>query len=61
MKLAIKIFLIFLLIDIILFIISINIHNGKDFVIIFLPALFLEITIYGRFILNEVSKIKEKE
>lgn len=59
MKLAIRTFLIFLVIDIILFIISINIHGGKDFVVIFLPAIFIEIAIYGSLILNEVAKIKE--
>lgn len=59
MKLAIRTFLIFLVIDIILFIISITIHSGKEFIIIFLPAIFIEIAIYGSLILNEVAKIKE--
>ena len=40
MKLAIRTFLIFLVIDIILFIISITIHGGKEFIIIFLPYIF---------------------
>ncbi len=60
MKLAIRTFLIFLVIDIILFIISITIHSGKDFVVIFLPAIFIETAIYGSLILNEVAKIKEE-
>ncbi len=56
MKKAIILFLIFLVIDICLFAILSNFNGGKAFVIFFLPAIFLEIAIYGSFILYEVSK-----
>ena len=56
MKKAIILFLIFLVIDICLFAILSNFNGGKAFVRFFLPAIFLEIAIYGSFILYEVSK-----
>ena len=56
MKKAIILFIIFFLIDMLLFIILGNYINGKLFYFWFLPAMFLEIAIYGSFILYEVSK-----
>lgn len=56
MKKALILFIIFFIIDFLLFAILLNFNGGKDFVIFFLPAIFLEIAIYGSFILYEVSK-----
>ena len=56
MKKALFIFIIFFIIDFLLFAILSNFNGGKAFVIFFLPAIFLEIAIYGSFILYEVSK-----
>ena len=53
-------FLIFLVIDICLMAILLNFNGGKDFVVLFLPAIFLEIAVYGSFIIYEISK-KEKD
>lgn len=33
-----------------------NFNGGKDFVVLFLPAMFIEIAVYGSFILYEVEK-----
>ncbi len=56
MKKALILFIIFFIIDFLLFAILSNFNGGKAFVIFFLPAIFLEIAIYGSFILYEVSK-----
>ena len=56
MKKAIILFIIFFLIDMLLFIILGNYNNGKLFYFWFLPAMFLEIAIYGSFILYKKSK-----
>lgn len=56
MKKAIILFLIFFVIDICLVAILLNFNGGKDFVVIFLPAMFVEIASYGSFIIYEISK-----
>ena len=56
MKKAIILFLIFFVIDICLVAILLNFNGGKDFVVIFLPAMFVEIAFYGSFIIYEISK-----
>lgn len=56
MKKAVIMFIVFLVIDIILLAVLLNFNGGKDFVVLFLPAMFAEIAIYGSFILYEVSK-----
>ena len=56
MKKALILFIIFFITDFLLFALLFNFNGGKDFVIFFLPAIFLEIAIYGSFILYEVSK-----
>lgn len=56
MKKAVIMLIVFLIIDIILVAVLLNFNGGKDFVVLFLPAMFAEIAIYGSFILYEVSK-----
>ncbi len=56
MKKSIILFLIFLVIDIVLLSVLMNFNGGKDFIIFFLPAMFIEIAFYGSFILYEISK-----
>lgn len=56
MKKAVVMFTVFLIIDIILMAVLLNFNGGKDFVVLFLPAMFVEIAVYGSFILYEVSK-----
>lgn len=56
MKKAIIMFLVFLVIDFVLYVVLVNFNGGKNFVVLFLPAMFAEIAIYGSFILYEVSK-----
>jgi len=53
---AVIMFIVFLIIDIILLAVLLNFNGGKAFVVLFLPAMFAEIAIYGSFILYEVSK-----
>lgn len=55
MKVAGITFLIFFVIDFILFIVLGNFNYGKN-MSLFLPAIFLEIAVYGSLLLYEVSK-----
>ena len=59
--LPIVMFIVFFVIDLVMFIVLSSINFGKDFTYCFLPAIFIEIAIYGSVILNEVIKYKEKK
>ncbi len=61
MKKAIILFLIFLAIDLVAFIVLTNVNNGHDFNYYFLPLLFLEVAVYGSFIIYEISKLGNKK
>ncbi|MEG2270128.1 MAG: hypothetical protein RSA91_06910 [Bacilli bacterium] len=47
---------VFSLLDLILVITFTHVNNGNDFAYYFLPAIFLEIAIFGSIIIYEVSK-----
>lgn len=55
MKKALMLFIFFFIIDILLLVVLLNFNGGKDFIVLFLPAMFLEIVIYGSFIIYEIS------
>lgn len=55
MKVAGITFLIFFIIDFILFVVLSNFNYGKN-MSLFLPAIFLEIAVYDSLLLYEVSK-----
>lgn len=60
MKKACILFLFFLLINVILLAVLLNFNGGKDFVVFFLSAIFIEIAFYGSFIIYEIQNIKKK-
>lgn len=61
MKKALILFIFFFIIDILLLVVLLNFNGGKDFIVLFLPAMFLEIAIYGSFIIYEYQiKINKK-
>ena len=60
MKKSVIMFIVFLIIDIILTAVLLNFNGGKDFVVLFLPAMFIEIAVYGSVILYEASKKWDK-
>ena len=60
MKKAIISFLVFLIIDFLLFAFLVCFNGGKDFVIFFLPAIFIEIAFYGSFIIFEITNRRQK-
>ncbi|MDE7439946.1 MAG: hypothetical protein K2N23_05530 [Clostridia bacterium] len=59
MKKALILLAVFCVLDIILYAVAANLR-GSDVLYIFLPAIFLEIAIYGSFIIYEISKLKDK-
>lgn len=60
MKKAIISFLVFLIIDFLLFVFLVCFNGGKDFVIFFLPSIFIEIAFYGSFIIFEITNRRQK-
>ena len=61
MKKAIISFVVFLIIDFLLFAFSLCFNGGKDFVIYFLPAIFIEIAFYGSFIIFEITNGRKND
>ena len=55
MKKALMLFIFFFIIDILLLMVLLNFNGGKDFIVLFFPAMFLEISIYGSFIIYDIS------
>ena len=54
-------FIIFIIVGIIIFIIGISVNNGKAFLLLFLPLIFIEIAFYGSYIIYSIYKIKDKD
>ena len=54
-------FVIFIIVGIIIFIIGVSVDNGKDFLLLFLPLIFIEIAFYGSYIIHSIYKIKDKD
>ncbi len=54
-------FIIFIIVGIIIFIIGVSVDNGKDFLLLFLPLIFIEIAFYGSYIIHTIYKIKDKD
>ena len=54
-------FIIFIIVGIIIFIIGLSVNNGKDFLLLFLPLIFIEIAFYGSYIIYSIYKIKDKD
>lgn len=54
-------FVIFIIVGIIFFIIGVSVDNGKDFLLLFLPLIFIEIAFYGSYIIHTIYKTKDKD
>lgn len=59
--LPVVMFIVCFILDLVLYIIARHEDFGKNFNYYFLPAIFIEISIYGSIILNVVMKDKEKK
>ncbi len=56
MKKSIILFILFFVADFIMYVVLCQVNYGKDFDCYFLPAIFLEIAIYGSVIIYEITK-----
>lgn len=54
-------FIIFMIVGIIIFIIGVSVDNGKDFLLLFLPLIFIEIAFYGSYIIHTIYKTNDKD
>ena len=59
MKKAVILFVVFAVIDLILFIVLGQVNYGNDFSYYFMPAMFIEIATYGSVLIYDVNKKKE--
>lgn len=54
-------FIIFIIIGVIIFIFGVSFDGGKDFVILFLPLIFIEIAFYGSYIIHSIYNKKDND